>query len=233
MDEQTAALLRAPFAEEKIGKLPKIWCGACTKAAKDRRACEQNGHERKVCRTCKANITTAHLDVDYVGHADVTDRLLSVDPAWTWEPMAVDADGLPAMRDGGLWIRLTVAGVTRIGFGDSGAKPNPGDAVKEAIGDAIRNSAMRYGVGLDLWRKERSGDGDAVPNARAKEGSSEVTGLRNSIRAVAKAKGLTAVEQVEMDFTEWSHNDGHIRDASAAVLAEYLGVLKRREDVAT
>src|SRR5690242_16134863 len=56
--------------------------------------------------------------LDYVGHAAVTDRLLTVDPNWTWEPFALDANGLPAIQNGNLWIRLTVCGVTRIGVGD-------------------------------------------------------------------------------------------------------------------
>jgi hypothetical protein len=86
--------------------------------------------------------------LDYVGHAAVTDRLLTVDPEWSWEPFAVGPDGLPALdRSGNLWIRLTVCGVTRIGVGD-------GKSAKECIGDAIRNAAMRFGVALDLWAKE-------------------------------------------------------------------------------
>ena len=86
--------------------------------------------------------------IDYVGHAATTDRLLSVDPLWTWEPLGVDAQGLPAIdAAGNLWIRLTVCGVTRIGVGD-------GKNMKERIGDAIRNAAMRFGVALDLWSKE-------------------------------------------------------------------------------
>jgi len=86
--------------------------------------------------------------LDYVGHAATTDRLLSVDPEWTWEPVAFGPDGLPAFTNGkGLWIKLTVCGVTRYGFGD-------GATVKECIGDAIRNAAMRFGVALDLWGKE-------------------------------------------------------------------------------
>lgn len=86
--------------------------------------------------------------LDYVGHAAVTDRLLTVDPHWSWEPFALDANGLPAL-DGSrnLWIRLTICGVTRIGVGD-------GKNAKEIIGDAIRNAAMRFGVALDLWAKE-------------------------------------------------------------------------------
>jgi hypothetical protein len=91
------------------------------------------------------------IQLDYVSHAWVTDRLLQVDPEWSWEPMAVDAYGAPMIDDrGGLWIRLTVLGITRIGYGN-GTGP---EAVKIAIGDAIRNAAMRFGVALDLWEKE-------------------------------------------------------------------------------
>ena len=86
--------------------------------------------------------------LDYVGHAAVTDRLLTVDPDWSWEPFALTEDGLPALdRGGNLWIRLTICGTTRIGVGD-------GKSAKECIGDAIRNAAMRFGVALDLWAKE-------------------------------------------------------------------------------
>jgi len=89
----------------------------------------------------------AGVQLDYVGHAATTDRLLTVDPDWTWEPFATTADGLPLISGGGLWIRLTVCGVTRPGFGD-------GASIKEQIGDAIRNAAMRFGVAIDLWAKE-------------------------------------------------------------------------------
>lgn len=86
--------------------------------------------------------------LDYVGHAAVTDRLLTVDPEWAWEPMALDQFGSPMVdKEGNLWIRLTVCGVTRLGVGD-------GKNMKERVGDAIRNAAMRFGVALDLWAKE-------------------------------------------------------------------------------
>lgn len=94
------------------------------------------------------------VTLDFVGHAATTDRLLAVDPEWSWEPVAYDPRGLPGIDEhGGLWIRLTVAGVTRLGYGDAGGKKGP-NAIKEAIGDAIRNAAMRFGVALDLWAKE-------------------------------------------------------------------------------
>jgi hypothetical protein len=89
----------------------------------------------------------------YVGHAALTDRLLDTDPAWSWEPLALDARGLPALDEsGGLWIKLTVCGVTRLGYGDAGSKKG-GDAMKERIGDALRNAAMRFGAALELWHK--------------------------------------------------------------------------------
>ena len=99
----------------------------------------------------------------YVGHAALTHRLLEVDPLWTWEPAAFDSCGLPKLDEtGGLWIKLTVCGVTRWGYGDAGAKKG-GDAMKERIGDALRNAGMRFGAALDLWHK---GDlhGDDAPN---------------------------------------------------------------------
>jgi hypothetical protein len=96
----------------------------------------------------------AGLQLDFVGHAAVTQRLLEVDAEWTWEPMGYDASGLPAFDEhGGLWIRLTACGVTRCGYGE----PMGGDVFdrrKGAIGNAIRNAAMRFGVALDLWSKD-------------------------------------------------------------------------------
>lgn len=99
------------------------------------------------------------ITLDFVGHAHLTGRLLDVDPLWSWEPFAVDDDGLPKFdKDGCLWIRLTVCGVTRIGVGDAGGKTG-GNAKKEAIGDALRNAAMRFGAALDLWAKADSHGG--------------------------------------------------------------------------
>lgn len=94
------------------------------------------------------------VSLSYVGHANTTARLLNVDPEWTWRPFtAAELLDLPEFLRGlGLWIHLTVCGVTRPGFGDPGNSKG-GNAVKEAIGDAIRNAAMRFGVALDLWAK--------------------------------------------------------------------------------
>lgn len=148
---QQAALdrMRVPFEPTQISKLPKVTCSACT-AAKFK-VCEK--HTRARCSDCGGNMTTAHIHLDYVGHAELTGRLLEADPLWQWEPLAFDDDGLPRFdRNGGLWIRLTVAGMTRLGYGDAQGKTGP-NAVKEAIGDALRNAGMRFGAALALWSK--------------------------------------------------------------------------------
>jgi hypothetical protein len=140
MTEKLAGLelLRAPFKAHQISKLPK----PIKKDAPKGRCSECGGWH---------GLPAVHLD--YVGHAALTDRLLDADSAWTWEPLAMSSDGLPVMDNmGGMWIKLTVAGVTRIGYGHAGDKSG-GDAIKEVIGDALRNAAMRFGAALDLWHK--------------------------------------------------------------------------------
>lgn len=101
-----------------------------------------------------STLPKAGITLSYIGHAAVTQRLLEIDPSWSWEPVAFDDRGLPAFDDkGGLWIRLTVCGVTRYGYGEPQGSDHF-DKIKGAIGNAIRVAAMRFGVGLDLWSKE-------------------------------------------------------------------------------
>jgi hypothetical protein len=132
------ALCRAPFPPHQIGKLPKPL---------------KRGSDPGHCSECGGWHGLPAVHLDYVGHAAITDRLLDADPKWTWEPLSFDDNGLPALdNNGGLWIKLTVDGVTRLGYGDAQGKTG-GDAMKERIGDALRNAAMRFGVALELWHK--------------------------------------------------------------------------------
>lgn len=145
------ALLRAPFPPHQISKLPKE-----TKSQTEQRKADQaKGNWPAKCSVCGGLHHKNAVHLDYVGHAALTDRLLDTDPSWSWEPLAF-RDGLPAFDPtGGLWIKLTVCGVTRLGYGHAAAKPgmDPGAREKEVIGDALRNAAMRFGAALDLWHK--------------------------------------------------------------------------------
>lgn len=184
MTPAVSAQLREKFDGAHIGFKPKPYCKACK--ASQSGACQN--HERKRCPKCNQNITTQHIDVEFVGHADVTDRLLQVDPSWTWEPVAWDEGGLPRFdSNGGLWIRLTVAGVTRLGYGGADGDTTE-DGKKEAIGDAIKVAAMRFGVALDLWRKTEASAKDADPTPpRNQQNSRPANGhARPQTRGAAK-----------------------------------------------
>lgn len=142
------ALLRQPFPAHQISKLPKPTKAQTEEVRKDFKA----GIRCTVCGSWH-HPNVVHLD--YVGHAALTDRLLDADPAWFWEPVAF-RDGLPAFDStGGLWIKLTVCGISRLGYGHAAKKEtaDPGAREKEVIGDALRNAAMRFGAALDLWHK--------------------------------------------------------------------------------
>lgn len=141
------ALLREPFAETQISILPQPMWKKETYEIKGKEIPKGN------CSICGGyHYIKGVVHLNYVGHAALTDRLLDCDANWNWEPMAFDDKGQPLIVNNTLWIRLTVCGVTRLGFGDAAGKTGA-NAIKEIIGDALRNAAMRFGAALDLWHK--------------------------------------------------------------------------------
>jgi hypothetical protein len=137
-------------------------------------------------------LPTGGLQLDYVSHAWVTDRLLQVDPEWTWTPLAFNDSGLPRVdENGGLWICLTVCGVTRLGYGEPQGR-DKFDQTKGAIGNAIRNAAMRFGVALDLWAKEAPAETKPAPKA-TKELS---TATQKMIERIGNAGSLVELSEV-------------------------------------
>jgi len=152
--KQGLKLLREPFPEHLISKKPN--------GTKAQNQCK---YEEKIkCKICGGFHHPKVIHLSYVGHAALTDRLLDADPCWGWEPFAVTEKGLPAFDEsGGLWIKLTVCGQTRIGYGHAEGSDYKeiGSREKEVIGDALRNAAMRFGAALDLWHKgDLHGDGE-------------------------------------------------------------------------
>lgn len=139
-------LLRQPVPEYLISQLPKG-----TKAQND---CPND--EKVTCTICGGWHHPKVRHLSYVGHAAATHLLLDADPHWNWEPMGYTPAGLPMFDEaGGLWIKLTVCGVTRLGYGhaDRKAHMDSGAREKEVIGDALRNAALRFGLALELWSK--------------------------------------------------------------------------------
>lgn len=185
--------LRDPFPASAIGKLPRAI------GPKDKRS-------KGKCAECGGYHELPAIHLDYVGHAHVTERLLDVDPAWTWAPLSVDMNLLPSFdRDAnnnpvGLWIKLTVSGVTRLGYGS--VESGTHDAVKQLISDALRNAAMRFGVALDCWKKDESGSppkGDDMFPAKPRTVGAIRKALETSsvsLRQILDGYGVDALEQL-------------------------------------
>ncbi len=148
--ERRLALLSKVFEQDEVEKLPK----QLKKDDRDYDYCRQGTRVSADGHYCGGRHARS-MHLDYIGHAGITDRLNQVDPQWTWEPMGVTPAGTPFLSDGGMWGKLTVLGVTRIGFGDAQGKSGA-NATKEIIGDFLRNAAMRFGVGTYLWGKSES-----------------------------------------------------------------------------
>lgn len=140
------ALLREPVPTHLVSQLPK--------GTKAQNECPAN--EKITCNICGGWHHPKVRHLSYVGHAAATHLLLDADPQWNWEPLAYRPDGLPMFDEGGgLWIRLTVCGVSRLGYGhaDKKAHMDAGSREKEVIGDALRNAGIRFGLALELWSK--------------------------------------------------------------------------------
>ncbi len=101
----------------------------------------------------------AGMQLRYLSHVWVSRAFSEIDPEWTWSPMSYDDAGQPVLeRDSqgqpvGMWITLTICGTTIPGYGS--VDPGKRDAIKELIGDALRNAGMRRGVAGSLWTKEK------------------------------------------------------------------------------
>lgn len=151
--------------------------------------------------------------LSYMGHAEVTRALLDIDPAWSWEPVALDEMGLPRIITRGsmseLWIRLTVLGVTRLGVGTCESKK--AEQSKELIGDALRNAAMRFGFALALWSKAEW-DSPAHPTT---------TIVQNSVTV------NTSTGEVIEDPFEWCHEE-MLKAESVAALDAVANLAKHR-----
>ena len=132
-DDVLRKTLREPFAPEQIGKL--------------RRKTKTGGH----------------VELDYVGHAAVSDRLNQQEPGWSYgiERAVESADGLHVQAVVG-WVEIGGKRLPEVG--EPNNQSSYGQEFQSAIGNLIRRGAMRFGVGIDLWSKEdlqAAGDGRA------------------------------------------------------------------------
>lgn len=236
------AKMREPFPTHQIAKLPK----PVKKNDDDKGRCDARSAKYSADGYYCGGWHSRSIHLDYVGHAPLTDRLLDADPEWDWQPAYRDVNsqvlaaaastGNPEIvrmvienapplidKDGGMWITLTVDGTTRLGYGDAQGKTGP-NAVKERIGDALRNAGMRFGAALDLWHKGELhlDDDDPPPNGNGRP-----------VRAVqhdnGKPKAGEQTAELPPDDTPRSEPT---QDESAEPPAETLDEFKARVDAA-
>jgi hypothetical protein len=208
------ARLAAPFPPESIGKKPIVLCRACANADG---SCAE--HVERPCGTCGKTITEAHDHLDFVGHAHVRERFNEVDPHWNWRPLATTGSGLPVFDDyRGLWIELTIGGKTMLGYGDAPGKRG-GDAIKECIGDALRNAGQSFGVALSMWKREPLRVVEPIEPQLTEE--QRAKRLREEITKRGHRKGRKFGATVGA-FNAWTKHEHEFREAPADVLAAYL-----------
>jgi hypothetical protein len=136
-----------PFPTDQIEKLPKV----LRRDDQDKGRCQEGSRYSADGHYCGGWHSRA-VHLDYVGHAGITMRLNSVlgPGGWDFKPYANGPDGLPVMgREfyAALTIRVGEESVTKW---DMAANFN---GPQEALGDALRRCAMRFGVGTYLWSK--------------------------------------------------------------------------------
>lgn len=221
------ALLRQPFPAHQISKLPK--------PTKKQTETVRNDFRSGIrCQLCGQWHHPEVVHLDYVGHAALTDRLLDCDPQWNWEPVAIAADGSPALdANGGMWIRLTVCNVTRLGYGHADGKKG-GDAIKEVIGDALRNAAMRFGAALDLWHKGdlHGDDGNQDPvedDAGHDDGAPTFNAPAAAQLVKDKIRKCGSFEELHATFKAEAARINEIGEADAALKAQIIALKDQRK----
>lgn len=146
--------LTAPFPTDEIETLPK----QLRRDDKEKFQCRQGTQASADGHYCGGyHARSVHLS--YIGHAGITTRLNEVvgPHGWDWQPVAWTPDPLEVRvpqvgRE--FWITLTILGVAKYGVGD-----DFNGSAKQAISDALRNAAMRFGIATYLWSKsDRAGN---------------------------------------------------------------------------
>ena len=180
--------------------------------------------------------------LDFLGHGNATRALIEADPLWAWRPMAQDEDGLPKFdldKNGepcGLWIVLTLHNKSLPGYGSVEGRKT--EKVKELIGDAIRNAAMRFGLALALWIKDDElgmtfAGAETVGVSRAnKGGSGRVTPppASDAPAAPADLEVAAAIKTVAVRNKALGRSDSELRSLASEALGRPV---KNRSDIRT
>lgn len=141
------------------------------------------------------------IQLDFVGHADITRILIEIDPCWRWVPIEWQ-NGRPLIHvENGMatmWGELTLLGQARLGVGSCRAdKP---DLDKELVSDFLRNAAMRFGIALSLWTKQEWEDLGGKPAPEKTIVRVRATKVDQPVDADVMTKFLKACDDAGIDY---------------------------------
>lgn len=176
--------------------------------------------------------------LDFVGHADITRILIEIDPHWrlvpiNWEngrPSVHVVNGMATM-----WFEMTLLGQARLAIGT--AKENSPDLDKVLYGDALRNGAMRFGIGLSLWTKQEWDDLDhytqapapAPKKAAAKSEPAETVGPDTKLKKTQITQFVQACAKANLDHEIIADEAGvDLMQATVADLEKLRAVFKAK-----
>lgn len=183
-----------------------------------------------------------NIQLDFVGHADITRILIEIDPLWRWVPIAWD-EGRPKIHvENGMatmWGELQLLGHSRLGVGSVRAdKP---DLDKELVSDFLRNAAMRYGICLALWTKQEWDDLNNNPAPAPKQTGTakkaaprpaELDGLlsneqRQQLIAACANAGIAVQAMASKAGVDW---DGDVKESDIPALRLAFKELKTEKE---
>lgn len=172
--------LRKPFDPAQVGKLPRVT---------DKTSAET------WCETCKQKLKR-HIHIDFVGHANVTDRLNHEAPDWAYTIDRIETvDGHIL----GVLGTMTIGGKSIHEAGAVARQSDWGEELKLAVSDFIVRGAMRFGVGLDMWIKGDAATYENVgpPADEAEEAVTDEPVPPASAPTVEKSNGPPAAAEID------------------------------------
>lgn len=229
--------LREPFTEDEIELLPKY-----VGPMKDVNGKKVPANDRQRCDECGGFHAFPCVHLHYIGHAGITMRLNDVVGPMNWSltPFAIAQNGAPLLSDGGAWFTLEILGIKKLCFGDAQGKTGP-SAIKEIIGDAIRNGCMRFGIGTYLWSKSEKAKAILIRGIQGDDDTPETPpgerladeSILEQIRALRTSLGVSD-EKYAGQLT-WAQESAVTKDTelTAKAAAKLLSALEdKAEEVA-
>jgi hypothetical protein len=183
-----------------------------------------------------------NIQLDFVGHADITRILIEIDPMWRWVPIAWD-EGRPKIHvENGMatmWGELQLLGHARLGVGS--VRADKADLDKELVSDFLRNAAMRFGICLALWTKQEWDDLNNNPAPAPKQTGpakkvaprpAELDGVlsneqRQQLMAACANAGIPVQAMAEKAGVDW---DGDVKESDIPALREAFKNLKAEKE---